>query len=128
MTVPVRRAVKLGRKIVLEGRTRSNGTDGYTRHSIVGLTSFLEDTVPVNASTFIGKVVCKLDTDVVTPVGLDGGAWELSVDHQAGDVNAIWSASLLSDSPVVLACYTSYRVVGVIVCVRISQTPWFATR
>jgi hypothetical protein len=128
VTVPVRGAVKLGREVVLEGRTRSNGADGYTRHSIEGLTSFLKDTVPVNSSTFVSKVVCKLNADVVTPVSLDGGAWELPVDHQAGNIYAIRSASLLGNSPVIFACYASYRVVRVVICIRVSKTPRLAAR
>ena len=62
------------------------------------------------------------------PVSLDGGTWKLSVDHQAGDVDAIRSTSLLGDGPVVFTSYASDRVVGVIVCVRIPQTPRLATR
>jgi hypothetical protein len=82
----------------------------------------------VNSSAFIGEVVPQLDSDVVSPVGLDGRTWELSVYHQAGDVNAVRSASLLSDGPVVITCHTSDRVIGIVVCVRVSQTPWLATR
>lgn len=62
------------------------------------------------------------------PVSFDGGTWKLSVDHQAGDVDAIRSTSLLGDSPVIFTSYTGDGVVSVIVCVGIPQTPRLATR
>lgn len=82
----------------------------------------------MNSSTFIGKVVGKLDTDVVAPVSFDSGTRELSVDHQAGNIYTIRSASLLSDSPVVLARDASNRIVGVVICVRIPKTPRLPAR
>ena len=82
----------------------------------------------MDSSAFIGKVVSKLNADIVAPVSLDRRTWELSVDHQAGDVYTIRSASLLSDSPVIFACDTSYRIVGVVVCVKVPKTPGLAAR
>ena len=79
-----RGAVERSNELVGIRRPRSDGALGDAGHTILPRSVDLQETMPMNAGSLGGTrdVVVDGDNNLVTPVGLDGGTRECSVDEK----------------------------------------------
>lgn len=89
MAVIPRGSIRRGLEFVDLGMARGNGTLGDATDAIFAVGSQLSETVPVDPSPIVLKLVDDGDFQRVAPVGLDEWARKLTVDdqHLLGDAN-----------------------------------------
>ena len=123
VTVPPGGSEEFSANAVGERGARSNRTLRDSGDTIVPRSSSLQETVPVDGSSVILKLVVDCDLDPITPVGFNHRSWELVVDDKHGSLDTVGRHGGVGDCPVILTSNASVGDLAWFVRVGVAGAP-----